>query len=189
LADSQISQSPAILHPTLTTDLVHGGLEHDMFLSSRLFAFGSADFLHSSSQGMKLQQTYGGGIGYVVLRDAHQELDVKGAIDYIRQSFEQPAPPAIQNPDKSLVGASVGETYNRSFKGGIAFHEGLTFVPAFNDSKYYTANAFANFSIPVHKRLMITLGGLDSYVNTPPAGGNFKKNSFEFVTQLSYKIN
>ena len=189
LADSQISQSPSTLHPTLTTDLVHGGLEHDMFLSSRLFAFGSADFLHSSSQGMKLQQTYGVGVGYVVLRDAHQELDLKGAVDYIRQSFEEPAPPATQNPDKSLVGASVGETYNRSFKGGIAFHEGLTFVPAFNNSKYYTAAAFANFSIPVHKRLMITIGGLDSYVNTPPTGGNFKKNSFEFVTQLSYKIN
>jgi hypothetical protein len=60
-------------------------------------------------------------------------------------------------------------------------------IPAFNDSKAYTANAFAIFSIPVHKRLMITVGGLDSYVNEPPNG--FKKNSFEFVTQLAYKVN
>ncbi len=193
VADSQLSQSPASLHPTITTDLVHGGLEHDIFLSSRLFAYGSADFLHSSSQGMELQQTYGGGIGYVVLKDARQELDVKAAIDYIRQSFAkptQPAPPAAAIPtpaDQSLIGASVGESYTRSFKGGVAFHEGLTFIPAFNNSKYYTGSVFANFAIPVYKRLNITIGGLDNYVNLPPSG--FKKNSFEFVTQLAYKIN
>jgi hypothetical protein len=184
LADSQISQSPEALHPTLKTDLLHGSIEHDMFLSSKLFAFVSADFLHSTSQGMKLQQTYGGGLGYVVLRDEHQELDVKAAIDYIRQSFE-PAIPTLA--DKSLVGASVGETYSRNFKGGVAFHEGFTFIPAFNDTEAYTGNLFANFSIPIHKRLNITIGGLDSYVNLPPNG--FKKNSFEFVTQLAYKIN
>jgi hypothetical protein len=151
---------------------------------------------------MKLQQTYGGGFGYVVLRDAKQELDVKVAIDYIRQAFEEPATCAAANlpstctaaqrsattkPSKSLVGASAGETYTRSFKGGVAFHEGLTFTPAFNDSSAWTFNGFANFSIPVHKRLMITIGGLDSYVNEPPS--NFNKNSFEFVTQLAYKIN
>lgn len=198
-ADSKLSQSG---QPTISTDLIRGGLEHDMFLSSRLFGFGAADFLHSSSQGMKIQQTYGGGLGYVVLRDTHQELDVKGAIDYIRQTFEPPANcanagltltcsaaqlTAATKPSKSLIGASLGETYTRSFKGGVAFHEGLTFIPSFNDSNAYTANAFANFAIPVHKRLMITVGGLDSYVNEPPSG--FKKNSFEFVTQLSYKIN
>jgi hypothetical protein len=196
-ADSQLSQSGT---PTISSDLIHAGIEHDMFLSSKLFAFGAGDFLHSSSQGMKLQQTYGGGFGYVVWRDEHQELDVKGAIDYIRQSFEPPNPCQVANvtctagqlaaatkPSKSLIGASFGETYSRNLKGGIAFHEGLTFTPSFNDSTAYTFNAFTNFSIPVHKRLMITIGGLDSYVNEPPA--SFKKNSFEFVTQLAYKIN
>ncbi len=49
------------------------------FFPAALSLLSRADFLHSSSQGMKLQQTYGGGIGYVVLRDAHQELDVKAA--------------------------------------------------------------------------------------------------------------
>lgn len=199
VGDSKLSQNG---QPDITTDLIHGGIEHDMYLSSRSFAFVSADFLHSSSQGMKLQQAYGGGFGYVVLRDAHQELDVKGAIDYIRQSFEEPSTCALAGltatctdaqrsaatkVDKNLIGASVGETYSRSFKGGVAFHEGLTFIPAFNDSNAWTFNGFANFSIPVHKRLMITIGGIDSYINeTPP---HVNKNSFEFVTQLAYKIN
>jgi len=199
VADSKLSQSG---QPDITTDLIHGGLEHDMYLSSRAFAFVAADFLHSSSQGMKLQQTYGGGFGYVVLRDAHQELDVKVGIDYIHQAFEPPTSCANANlpancttaaldaatkKPNSLIGASVGETYSRSFKGGVAFHEGLLFIPSFNDSKAYTGNIFANFTIPVHKRLTIVIGGVDNYINEPPNG--FKKNSFEFLTQLSYKIN
>lgn len=192
VADSKLTQTVDGASQTITTDLIHGGAEHDIFLSSRLYVDLMADFLHSSSQGMSLQQTYGGGIGYVLLKNDHQELDVKANIDYVRQTFETPAatiliPNPIAPPSKSLIGAALGETYTRSFKGGIAFHEGATVIPAFNDSKYYTANAFANFSIPVHKRLTINIGGLDSYVNEPPSG--FKKNSFEFVTQLAYKIN
>jgi len=187
LADSQLSQTGK---PTIKTDLIHGDIEHDIFLSKRLFAFVSADFLHSLSQGMKLQQTYGGGLGYVVLRDEHQELDVKASLAYIRQSFEDiilANGTSVPVPGKSLIGATIGETYSRSFQGGIALHEGFTFIPAFNDSNAYTSNAFVNLSIPVHKRLSIILGGIDAYVNEPPAG--FKKNSFEFITQLAYKIN
>jgi hypothetical protein len=182
-ADGQLSQSGS---PSITTDIVHANIEHDIFVSSRLFADVSGDFLHSVSQGMKLQQTYGGGLGYVVLRDPHQELDMKASVVYIRQGFE-PEAGGLLVADKSLVGAAIGESYTRSLKGGVAFHEGLSFVPAFNDTKAYTGNLFANFAIPVKKRISITIGGVDNYINEPPAG--FKKNSFEFVTQLSYKIN
>jgi hypothetical protein len=187
VADSNLSQTG---EPTITTDLIHAGIEHDMFLSSKAFVSVAGDFLHSSSQGMKLQQTYGAGFGYVVLRAEHQELDLKAAVDFIRQTFE---PPPVTTPatprlaDKSLVGASFGETYTRTLKGGIAFHQGVAFIPAFNDSNAFTANGFANVAIPLYKRINITIGGLDSYVNEPPQ--SFKKNSFEFVTQIAYKIN
>jgi Protein of unknown function, DUF481 len=134
------------------------------------------------------------------LRDEHQELDIKGGIAYTHQSFEDVQLPSVTLPDntvvpgalvpvasKSLIGASLGETYSRNFAHGIALHEGLTFIPSFNDSRYYTANDFINLAIPVSKRFGITLGGIHSFINVPPGG--FKKNSFEFITQLSYKIN
>jgi hypothetical protein len=182
-ADGQLSQSGS---PTIRTDIVHADLEHDIFLSKKLFVDVSADYLHSLSQGMKLQQTYGGGLGYVLLKSENQELDVKASIVYVRQQFEpNGASPVLAS--KSLVAAALGETYTRNLKGGIAFHQGLSFIPAFNDTSAYTANAYANFAIPVKKRISITIGGIDSYINQPPLG--FKKNSFEFVTQLTYKVN
>jgi Protein of unknown function, DUF481 len=183
-ADSQLSQTGK---QTINTDIFHADLEHDIFLSKRLFGFGSADLLHSLAQGMKLQQTYGGGFGYVVLKDERQELDVKAAIVYIHQAFEPVAPPLANLPSKSLVGTSLGETYTRSLQHGMALKEGITLIPAFNDASAFTANFFANLAIPVSKRLGITIGGVDAYINEPPAG--FKKNSFEFVTQIAYKIN
>ncbi len=182
-ADGQLSQPNT---PTITTDLVHADLEHDIFLSKRLFADVSADFLHSLSQGMKLQQTYGGGVGYVLLKSEKQELDLKASVVFVRQQFEENGSSPLLT-SKSLVAAALGETYTRTLKGGIAFHEGLSLVPAFNDTSAFTGNAYANFAIPVKKRISITIGGIDSYINEPPLG--FKKNSFEFVTQLTYKVN
>jgi len=182
-ADGQLSQNGS---PSIRTDIVHASFEHDIFLSKKLFVDVSADFLHSVSQGMKLQQTYGGGLGYVLLKGENQELDVKASIVYVRQQFE-PNGTSPLLASKSLVAAAVGETYTRNLKGGIAFHEGLSFIPAFNETSAYTANAYANLAIPVKKRISITIGGIESYINEPPLG--FKKNSFEFVTQLTYKVN
>jgi hypothetical protein len=183
-ADGQLSQSGT---PTIKTDLIHANIEHDLFLSPKLFVDISGDFLHSFSQGMTLQQTYGGGVGYVLLKSDRQELDVKASMVYVRQQFEAQQGTGIETPGKSLVAAQVGETYTRNLRGGIALHEGISVIPAFNDTSAYTANAYANFAIPVKKRLSITIGGIESYINEPPTG--FKKNSFEFVTQLTYKVN
>jgi len=42
-----------------------------------MFGFAQALLDHNYSQGLDLQQDYGGGIGFVVLKNPKQELDVK----------------------------------------------------------------------------------------------------------------
>jgi len=51
---------------TVKTDIIHAGVEQDQYLSHRVFAFGAASWDHSLSQGLDLQQTYGGGLGWTV---------------------------------------------------------------------------------------------------------------------------
>jgi hypothetical protein len=46
--------------------------EQDQHLSPKLFAFGGAEFNLGFSQGPKLHQTYGGGIGVVVPKTAKE---------------------------------------------------------------------------------------------------------------------
>ena len=188
-AFGQLSQSGK---PTVKTDLIHADLEHDIYFSRRVYGFVSAAFDHSISQGLKLEQTYGGGIGVTVFKRENSELDVKASIDYIRQSFE-PVFTTVDGlttsttlPDRSLIGAVIGETYFRTLKHGITFNEALSVTPAFNNASAYSALASANLTFPVYKRISFNVGAVNAFFNLPPPG--FKKNSFQFLTQLSYAI-
>jgi len=176
--------------PTVKTDIIHGDAEQDEYFSKRLFVFGSAAFDHSFSQGLKLQQTYGGGLGYTVFKTAIHELDLKAQIAYIKYAYE-PTTEAngstSANASSDIIGAVFTETYNRYFKHGLTLHEQLAIAPAFNEAKAYSALGTVNLSIPVFKKLGFTIGTVDSYLNQPPVG--FKKNSFQFVTSLTYTIN
>lgn len=165
---------------TIETNILHAGLEQDQYLNRRLFAFGDVSFDHNYSQGLTLQYTLGGGLGYVAYKDAHQELDLKGQIAYVSQEF-------VGVPTKHIIGALLGDTYTRSMAHGMIFNQALTFIPAFNQPSDWTANFLANLDVPVQKKFDFTIGLLDNYLNNPPAG--FQRNSFQIITALTYKIN
>ena len=164
---------------TIKTNIVHAGLEQDQYLSARLFAFGDVSFDHNYSQGLTLQYTLGGGLGLAAYKDAHQELDLKGQLAYINQSF-------VGKPSTHLIGALLGDTYNRSMRKGLTFHQELTLIPAFSRPSEWTADFAANLGVPVKKTVNFTIGLLDNYLNDPPPG--FQKNSFQIITALTYKI-
>ncbi len=163
---------------TIRTNIIHGGLEQDQYLNKRLFAYGDVSLDHNYSQGLTVESTVGGGIGFVVYKDAHQELDLKAQIAYIDQDFS--------SKQTHLVGAVLGESYNRSFNRGISLHQELSVTPTFNEISDYSANFIANLGVPVGKKFNITFGIVDSYLNNPPPA--FTRNSFQFVTNLTYKI-
>lgn len=166
--------------PAVKTSLYHLGLEQGWFFSPRLFAFGQAVLDHSFSQGLSLQQTYGGGLGVVVVQRAHQELDFKASADYINQRFNAPG------RNKRLIGSIFGETYLRTMTHGIVLNEQAGFTPAWNEPKAYSAFASAALTFPVYRRLGLTLGTLDNFLNDPPPG--FKKNSFQFTAGATYSF-
>ena len=166
--------------PTLKTSLFHAGAEQDWYLSPRLFVFGQAIFDHSFSQGLDLQQTYGGGLGFVVLKRLHQELDFKASADYIAYQFTN------SSLNKHLFGSIFGETYVQTFAHGILFNEQAGITPAWNDTSAYSAFASAALTFPVYRRFGLTLGALDNFLNIPPPG--FKKNSFQFTAGATYSF-
>ena len=162
------------------TEIYHFGAERDEFFSSRLYGFGQAAYDHNFSQGLDLQQNYGSGIGWTVLKDGNQELDLKGSMTYIRQSFQQ------AKNNQNLVGATIGQNYNRKFSHGILFVEQLAVTPAFNNSNAYSAIGNTRLTIPFYKRLNLGVGAVDNFLNDPPPG--FKKNSFQFTTGVTYTL-
>jgi hypothetical protein len=171
---------------TVKTDIIHAGVEQDEYLTARVFAFGAAAWDHSLSQGLDLQQTYGGGLGWTVFKTPKHELDLKGQLAYISQKFA-PSPEFPEGEIKHLIGSVFTETYDRLFTHGMVFHEQVAVTPVFNDPSAYSAIATVNLAIPVYKRLAITIGSVDSYLNSPPP--HFKRNSLQFQTSFTYAIN
>jgi hypothetical protein len=176
-AYGKVSQSGT---PTVKTSLLHFDIEEDWYFSPRAFAFAQAAFDHSYSQGLSLQQNYGGGIGLVVIKGANQELDFKASANYIDQRFDD------SKLNQSLIGSTFGETYNRKSKGGVTFAEQAGFTPAWNNTSAYSAFVSAGLTFPVYRGFGLTLGALDNFLNDPPPG--FKKNSFQFTAGVTYSI-
>ena len=178
--------------PRVKTEILHASLERDeYFNSSRVFAFGQAIWDHNYSQGLDLQQNYGGGIGWTTVQKPNLSLDLKASINYVKQQFippPAPPPPAplIVVPSHNLVGSNFAENLMRRLPHGMIFLQNLTFTPAWNEMHAWVATAGASFTAPVYKRLSFNIGLQDNFLNDPPPG--FKKNSFQAATGLTYSL-
>ena len=166
--------------PTLKTSIYHADAERDEYLSSRIYGFGQLAYDHNFSQGLDLQQAYGGGIGWTVIKSANQTLDVKGSLSYLRQQFQTPA------NNQNLIGSTFAERYGRILPHGILLAEQLAVTPAWNNTRAYSAVAGAGLTLPVYKRLSVAVNSLDTFLNDPSPG--FKKNSFQFTTGVTYTL-
>jgi hypothetical protein len=171
------------------TNIIHGDAEQDWYISPRFYYLVDAAWDHNYSQGLSLQQTYGGGLGYVVIKRPTQELDVKFDIHYEKQTyFVTPniLPPPPLTPSKNLIGADFGDTYMAKLPHGLVFNQTAVITPAFNKSNAYSATATAGLVFPVYKRLGFSVGTLDDFLNDPAAGS--KKNSFQFTAGVNYTL-
>ena len=165
---------------TVKTSTLHFDGEQDWYFNPRFFGFVSAALDHSYSQGLSLQQSYGGGAGLVVMKTANQEFDVKVSANFIDQNFNDSA------LNKRLFGTVFSETYTHKFAHGITLNEQGGVTPSWNDTEAYSAFASAGLTFPVYHRLGFTLGAVDNFLNDPPPG--FKKNSFQLTAGATYSF-
>jgi hypothetical protein len=166
--------------PVVKTNIFHGSFERDQYFSSAFYGFVQAGFDHSFSQGLSLQQAYGGGIGWSAIRKPNESLDLKASVTYIRQGFVSPA------TDEKLIGSTFEEDYQRGLFHGIKFTEQLIAVPAWNNTDAVSAVGNALLTMPVYKRMNLSLGATDNYLHNPPIG--FKKNSFQATMGVTYSL-
>lgn len=171
--------------PTEKTAIYHAGAERDEYFSPRFYALAEAAFDHNFSQSLDLQQIYGGGVGKTMIKQDKQTLDLTGTVQYERQSFLN-APPGS---DKSLVGSTFAASYVHKLPKGMVFNQQLSYIPAWNDLHAYSASEADTLVLPVYKRLGLSVGTLDSYLNdpaltVPPTKGN----SFQFTMGVTYSL-
>ena len=178
--------------PNVTTlaSIFHADSERDEYVSPRLYVLGDLSFDHNYAQGLQLQQVFGGGLGWTPIKDAKQELDLKADLHYEKQSYittpVNGAVITVATPTQNLIGSTIFEGYRRTLPKKMIFTQTANILPAFNNSNAYSANLTAALAIPVFKRLSASISTTDNYLNDPEAG--YKKNSYQFVTGVSYTL-
>lgn len=178
--------TPATFTPSTFTksNIFQADAERDEYLSKRFYYLGALSFSHNYAQSLQLQQVYGGGVGYTVLKKPAEELDVKVAVQYEKQQFFNSA-----SSNQNLIGATIGANYNLTLLKSILFNQQLNFVPAFNNSRAYSANEADTLTFSVYKGFGFTVGTLDSYLNDAPVTlPPTRRNSFQFTTGVTYTI-
>jgi hypothetical protein len=164
----------------IKTNIFAAGFEQDHYFSPRFYALGHLNFNHDYSQGLDLQQVYGGGIGWTVIQQPKQELDLKADVHYEKQTFE------VTSSNQNLIGSTISEIYHRDLPKGIVFNENADALPAYNNSNAYSADATAGIVLPVYKHLGANFTTTDNFLNDPAPG--FRKNSFQFVLGVTYTL-
>ena len=178
--------SAGVTVPAVVTKsaIYHADAERDEYFSPRFFALGQTAFDHNFGQDLNLQQIYGGGFGWTALKTPKQEADLKGSVQYEKQQFITGGSGGNQN----LVGSTFAATYFLHLKL-FTYKQGVSYIPAYNYMRAYSANETNTFAFPAYKRLSFSLGTMDSYLNDPPVSlPPTKRNSFQFTMGLTYAI-
>ena len=102
------------------------------------------------SQSLQFQQIYGGGIGYTIIKDPKQTLDLKALIQYERQNFIDALLPG---ENQNLIGSTFSANYLRHLPKGMLFNQQVAYIPAWNNLHAYSFTELDTFSIPAYKRL------------------------------------
>lgn len=173
--------NPPTAFAVAKTNIFHADSERDQYVSSRFYALAELAFDHNYSQGLQLQQAYGFGAGWTPLQDARQELDLKGDVHYEKQDFQVPS------ANLDIFGSTFTETYRRTLPRKLIFTETANYLPAWNQLYAYSANVTGTLAVPLFKRLNTSVSMTDNYLNNP-ASQYFLKNSYQFVTGLTYTL-
>jgi len=163
--------------PDTFTNVYHIGAERDEYFNSRGYYLQVISFDHDYSQGLTLQQVYGGGVGATLAKSLKQEFDITADLHYEGQQFN-----ATSNEpelDRHLIGSSIAETYSRKW-GKLNFDEKLSANLAWNDESAFSASGTTSARMPVYKKLGFTVSVIDNFLNSPQIG--YQKNSLQFST-------
>ena len=180
--------TPASPPSVVITSIFHADAERDEYFSPRFFALGDASFDHNFGQGLQLQQVYGGGIGWTAFQTPKQELDLKADIHYEKQQYISTIVNGVSTttPPVNIIGTTIFEAYRRNLPRKMLFTETATILPAWNNFSDYSANVAASLAMPVFKRLSASVSITDNFLNDPAQ--YFKKNSFQFITGVTYML-
>ena len=168
---------------TTITNVYHVGVERDEYFSRRGYYLQVTSFDHDYSQGLVLQQIYGGGVGATLLKRENKQFDITADLHYEGQQFNATAD--VSELNRHLIGSSLTEAYSQKW-GKVRFDEKLGVDIAWNDASAFSASGTTSVRMPVYKKLGFAVSVIDNFLNDPQVG--FNKNSLQFSTGFAFSL-
>lgn len=170
------------------------GVQYDLNLSPRSYAFGFANFDFDEFLRLDLRFVTGGGFGYNVVKNERSAFDIFGGITYTKETFDVTPNPTTLVPkptyttlNRDSVGGMVGETWTYKLNGRTSFFEKVVLFPSFTKNGGFRLNFDAGMTTTLSKYMSWNLTYSDRYLSNPPLPG-LKKNDSFLSTGLRFTI-
>jgi len=164
--------------PTVRTSIYSLGVEQDQDVSGRLFLFGNAQLDHNFSQGLQLQQAYGGGVGWKLIQTAPTQLALRADLHWTHQRF-------LSLANERFLASSFTETLRQNY-GRVVWTQNVSLTPSYTKGLAYQMAGMSSWAVPVYRSLSLNFTVMDNYLNNPQPG--FLKNSLQISTGVQFNV-
>ena len=177
-AEQKSLTPPHTITSTVTSRTLTADLRQDYLFSAAnfLFVFGQAN--HVSTQDLYLQQTYGGGMGRDVVKNARTTFSVLGGLTYVQEKF-------FNGLNTRTAQILVGEALGDQFTKRLRLDHYLHFYPDVIHGGQYRFDTSAVLSFKLTTKLLVNASVIDLYLSNPPTG---EKNNITFSTGIGYSF-
>lgn len=170
-----------------TANALNSGIRGDLNLTPKVFVFAVAGYQTNALQHLDLRQTYGGGFGYHIIKNANTTFDVFGGLTYERDAFGAytlvgPPPVFVAAMNSNSLTAVVGEEFDTKLNKRSSFTERLSLFPNLSHAGDIRSQFDTTLVTQLKAWLSWQVTFSDSYINYPPPG--LKDNDLVLSTGL-----
>ena len=177
-AEQKNPAPPHNITSTVTSRTLTSDLREDYLFTASDFVFVFGQLNHVSTQDLYLQQTYGGGFGRDVVKNARTTFSVLGGPTYVQEKFFNGL---LTKTAELLVGETLGEQFSKRLRLDHYLH----FYPDLIHGGQYRFDTSAVLSFKLTNKLLVNASVIDLYLSNPPTG---EKNNITFSTGIGYSF-
>ena len=177
-AEQKSPTPPFIITSTVSSRTLTSDLRQDYLFSADNFVFVFGQINHVSTQDLYLQQTYGGGLGRDVAKNARTTFAVLGGPTYVQEKF-------FNGLLTQTIELLVGETLGEQFSKRLRLDHYLHIYPDLIHGGQYRFDTSAVLSFKLSTKFSLNASLIDLYLSNPPTG---EKNNVTFSTGIGYSF-
>lgn len=157
----------------VTANAIRGGLDYNLNLNARSFAFASLDMEFDKFQDLDLRFAPAGGFGYQVVKQKNTDLALKGGVSLDREFFSTGL---NRTSGEALIGQDLTYMFNKT----TSLQESFVLFPNVTDTGTYRMNFDTSLATSIRKWLGWQFTLSDRFLSDPVAGR--KKNDLLLST-------